>query len=85
MAGQTFDFDYLGILILHEGQTDGGTGALDIFSIEQSNFATVRAGNLLRKRKAYATSGGLGGVEGDEQVLRIGDAHSAVFNGDHEV
>ena len=55
-----------------------------VFAVEQADFAAVGAGDLLGQRQAHATAGGLGGVEGDKQVFRIGDAHAAIFDGDQK-
>ena len=43
------------------------------------------AGDLLGQGQAHAAARGLGGVEGDEQILGVGDAQAAVFNGDQQL
>ena len=51
-----------------------------VLTIEQPDFAPMRARDLLRQRQAHAAALGLGGIERHKQVLGVGDAQAAVVD-----
>ncbi len=67
------------------GQVHDRARSLAVFAIDEVNFATVGAGNLLRERKTDATPRRFGGVERNKKIFRIRNAQAAVFNVDDEV
>ncbi len=73
---------FCSMVVLGDGEADGGAGAFAVFAVDEADFAAVGAGNLLRERETDTAALWLGGVEGHEEVVAVGDAEAAVFNAD---
>ena len=55
-----------------------------ILTIDETDFAAMGAGNLLRKSEPYSAALGLCGVKRHEEIFSVGDTEAAVFDADHE-
>jgi len=61
-----------------------GFATLTVVSVPHQHRPAVGLGDLTAEKEADARACGLGGVEGDEQTLRISDSGSLVQDGDLE-